>query len=80
MKKDTFSVSETGASEKGVWGILITAQCLCCGWNIIFAQIMFHLFKSQYHTLTYPKTDGANFFAEGNGKPQHAQDELNEVL
>lgn len=56
------------------------AQCLCCGWNIIFAQIMFHLFKSQYHTLPYPKTDGANFFAEGNGKPQHAQDELNEVL
>lgn len=41
---------------------------------------MFHLFKSQYHTLTYPKTDGANFFAEGNGKPQHAQNELNEVL
>ena len=41
---------------------------------------MFHLFKGQYHTLPYPKTDGANFFAEGNGKPQHAQDELNEVL
>jgi len=41
---------------------------------------MFHLFKSQYHTLLYPKTDGAKSFAKGNGKPQHAQDELCEVL
>lgn len=41
---------------------------------------MFHLFKSQYHTQPYPKTDGAKFFAKGNCKPQHAQDELNEVL
>ena len=53
---------------------------MCCGWNIIFAQIMFHLFKSQYHAQPYPKTDGANLFAKGNGKPQHAQDELSEVL
>lgn len=41
---------------------------------------MFHLFKSQYHAQPYPKTDGANLFAKGNGKPQHAQDELSEVL
>ena len=34
----------------------------------------------QYHTLPYPKTDGAKFFAKGNRKPQHAQDELYDVL